>query len=120
MLSGWRCCGAGGRMLLSVPLTAARPAEGARKRKRHDKVLPGTVVRGTVLAAHPLHVDVQLADDGEPVTKPYIPQPCVRSNCVHQLGEWSPHHMSRRRCCACTAGCGPHSLPRGAMCRVQI
>ena len=51
-------------MLLRVALTAARPAEGGRKRKRHDKVQPGSVVEGSVLRAHPLCVDVQLADGG--------------------------------------------------------
>lgn len=55
---------AGGRMLLRVSLTAARPTESGRKRKRHEKVQPGSVVDGTVLKAHPLYVDVQLADGG--------------------------------------------------------
>ena len=55
----------GGRMLLIVSLTSERPAEGGRKRVRHEKVQPGSVVEGTVIKAHPLHVDVQLADGGE-------------------------------------------------------
>ena len=52
-------------MLLIVSLTSERPAEGGRKRVRHEKVQPGSVVEGTVIKAHPLHVDVQLADGGE-------------------------------------------------------
>ena len=51
-------------MLLRVPLTAERHVESGRKRKRHDKVQPGSVVEGTVIKAHPLYVDVQLADGG--------------------------------------------------------
>ena len=48
-----------------VSLTAERPAEAGRKRVRHEKVQPGSVVEGTVIKAHPLYVDVQLADGGE-------------------------------------------------------
>ena len=51
-------------MLLRVSLTAERPSEGGRKRKRHEMVVPGSVVEGVVLTAHPLYVDVQLADGG--------------------------------------------------------
>jgi hypothetical protein len=54
-------------MLLRVPLTAVRPVEAGRKRKRHEKVQPGSVVEGTVMKAHPLYVDVQLADGGAPL-----------------------------------------------------
>ena len=56
---------AGGRLLLRVPLTPERQSERSRKRRRHEKVQPGSVVEGTVVKAHPLHLDVQLADGGE-------------------------------------------------------
>lgn len=68
-----RICSAGGRMLLRVPLTAVRPVEAGRKRKRHEKVQPGSVVEGTVMKAHPLYVDVQLADGGAPLHQHAVP-----------------------------------------------
>ena len=55
---------AGGRMLLTVSLRQEKPPGSKSKRKRHERVEPGSIVQGTVVEAHPLHVDVQLADGG--------------------------------------------------------
>ena len=57
---------AGGRMLLMVPLREKVQSKDRRKRQRHEKVEPGSIVQGTVVEAHLLHVDVQLANGGSP------------------------------------------------------
>ncbi len=51
-------------MLLTVSLRPEKPAGRSRKRARHERVEPGSIVQGTVLDVHPLHVDVQLSDGG--------------------------------------------------------
>ena len=55
-------------MLLTVSLRPEKPAGRSSKRARHERVEPGSVVQGTVLEAHPLHVDVQLSDGGSSQT----------------------------------------------------
>ena len=53
-------------MLLTVSLRPEKPGGRNSKRARHERVEPGSIVQGTVLDAHPLHVDVQLSDGGSP------------------------------------------------------
>ena len=53
-------------MLLTVSLRPEKPAGRSSKRARHERVEPGSIVQGTVLDVHPLHIDVQLADGGSP------------------------------------------------------
>jgi hypothetical protein len=51
-------------MLLTVPLREKVQSRDSRKRQRHEKVEPGSIVQGRVVEAHALHVDVQLANGG--------------------------------------------------------
>lgn len=55
-------------MLLTVSLRPEKPAGCSSKRRRHERVEPGSIVQGTVVEVHPLHVDVRIADGGAPQT----------------------------------------------------